>query len=456
MIKPQLLVPRVFASALLFGTASATAGGMYLPTRGVRATARGGALIAGADDVSSLWQNPSGLAHLSSPQFIADATWLSQSIDYQRIDSGGVVQPNVSNQFKGLPIPSVGYATALSSTVTFAAGAWVPFGGLAKFPVDGPQRYSNVSLAKTLIGTIGVGLGWRVSDRLRLGVTLQNHIIALESEVVFSGCPSQIVCAPEDPEFDSYSRIDQNSWFNPSGSVGAQFDIVDNLTIGASVQLPVFVRGKGTIHTRLPASGFFNGTTLQGDRADASFDFPAAIKAGVEFRQARWRAELATTIDLWSQHKTLTIEPKDVAIINAPGVGTYQLSKLVLARNFNNTVAIHLGVESQPMKATPITVRAGYLYETSAVSDAYLTTLTVDGNKHLFALGGAYQRGSWSIDLVASLARMADREVTSAQARSPQLNPIRDTRDDPLQVFVNAGKYASSWLMLGAGVSVKL
>lgn len=442
------------ALALVAGSATvAVAGGMYLPTRGVRPTGRGGAFVAGADDLHATWFNPAGLAAITGDAVLVDATLVSQAIDYTRVDSGGNAQAPVSNQSPGLPIPSLGYARKLGDRTVIAAGVWAPFAGLSKFDEDGPQRYSNVDLSKSLIATVGVGVAMRLGDNIRIGATVQDHVVALETVIMLSGCPGETVCAPEDPDFDSLNRVDQNSWFNPSGSIGVQVDVHDRATFGASFQLPVFVRGKGTLHTRLPPSGFFDGASVEGDRADIAVDLPASFRAGVEVRPGRWRVELATTVELWSQQDEMTITPKDVRIVNAAGVGTYELGPMVVPREFGNTVAAHLGIEGQPSASLPLTVRAGYLFETGAPPDAFLTVMTVDGQKHLGSLGLGYAWGTWQVDAVAAFAKMSDRTVTPEVGRAPQLNPIRDESDEPLTVYVNWGDYASSWLMLGAGVS---
>jgi long-chain fatty acid transport protein len=449
-----MLRSSVGAAALLsLLCAEASAGGMWLPTRGVRPTGRGGAFYAGADDVSAIYFNPAGLGHVRGQSFVADATYVSQAIGYDRIDSGGNPQPHVDNEAHGLPIPSLAYARPLGKRATIGVGLWAPFAGLARFPEDGAQRYSNVDLSRSLITTLGVGVALRIGDNIRIGATVQNYVVALETTIMLSGCPGETVCAPEDPDFDSLNRVDQNSYFNPSGSVGVQVDVSKTATLGASFQMPVYVRGEGTLHSRLPPSGFFDGASVEGDRASVEFDVPATIHGGIELRPGRWRVELAGTLELWSQHDAMTITPRGVRIVNAAGVGTYELGPMVVPRRFKDTLAGHLGVEGRPSATLPLTVRAGYLFETGAPPDAYLTALTVDGHKHLGALGAGYTWGSWTFDAVAAYARMSDRSVSMADARAPQLNPIRDESDEPLTVHVNAGDYSSSWLMIGAGAT---
>ncbi|MBK9037145.1 MAG: outer membrane protein transport protein [Myxococcales bacterium] len=431
----------------------ATAGGMYLPTRGVRATGRAGAFVAGADDASAMWFNPAGLANLRRWGVVADAGFVHQSADYARTNSGGGAEPSVSNQAPGLPVPSLAYVHRVNDKVIVGGGVWAPYAGLAKFDAEGPQRYSSVDMSKSIIATLGFGVAVRVGERLRLGATLQNHVVALTSDIVLSGCPGQTVCAPEDPEFDSLNRIEQQSYFQPSGSVGLQLDATDKVTFGAAFQLPVSVSGQGTLSSRLPSSGFFNGASVEGDRADVSMTLPAAIRAGVEVRPGRWRIEAALDVELWSAHEEILIEPKDVRIVGAPGVGTYEFGPIHLPRNFDDTYAVQLGVEGQPSASTPLTVRAGYSYETAASPTEYLSVLTVDGAKHLVAGGLGYRVGGWNVDLVFAFATMGERHVDPSVGVAPQVNPIRDTSATPLEVFVNWGDYKSTWIVAGLGLA---
>jgi long-subunit fatty acid transport protein len=299
-----------------------------------------------------------------------------------------------------------------------------------------------------------VTYGHHLGEHVRLGVGLQNMVFYMDSTVAFSACPGQTICAPEDPEFDAVGKVTQLSPFNPSAVAGAQVAVTDWLRVGLAAQLPFFIGGSGKIQTRLPPSGFFEGAEVRGDQAEVSFTLPAALRMGVEVAPIPgWKAELATQIELWSQHDEFLIEPQDVRIENAAGVGTYEVGPLRIPRNFENTVAVNLGVEGQPVSSLPLTVLAGYSFETAAAPDKYLTVLTVDGARHLFAAGAGYQLGAWKLDAALGFVTVADREVTPEEGRAPQLSPIRDESDDPLEVYVNWGEYTSSWLVIGAGAS---
>src|SRR5215471_10605708 len=118
----------------------AQAGGLFFSERGVRPLARGGALVAGADDLGAIWYNPAGLAD-AGDTFLADSSWLHYTADFTRqvqvADSSGSLHdvqfPTVSGTTPFLPIPTLAISHALgqSKQWTIAAGVDPPYATLA-------------------------------------------------------------------------------------------------------------------------------------------------------------------------------------------------------------------------------------------------------------------------------------------------------------------------------------
>ena len=63
--------------------AEATAAGLYFSDRGVRPLGRGGAFVAGADDLGAIWYNPAGIVDAPSSLLI-DAAYLDYGTTYAR------------------------------------------------------------------------------------------------------------------------------------------------------------------------------------------------------------------------------------------------------------------------------------------------------------------------------------------------------------------------------------
>ncbi|HEY0992226.1 MAG TPA: outer membrane protein transport protein, partial [Kofleriaceae bacterium] len=402
---------------------------------------------AGADDADALWLDPAGLAHLAGDghrALLFDAAYVYQTVDYARIDSGGNHLASVSNGQPGQPIPTLAGALGIGDRLVIAGGIAAPYAGLHKYADDGAQRYASVSLNGSAFVYVTFGAAYKVNDRLRVGATVMDVFSKVASRIVLSGCPGQTVCAPEDPEFDSLGQDNQTDYFAPSGSLGVQYDVTPSATIGLAVQAPSRVSATGTFKARLPSSAFFEGGRVVGDESELSFTLPAVVRAGIEVRpRPELRIELALDIELWSMHDDIHIAPHGVQIQGAPGVGTYVVGDLTIPRNYKTSFAPAIGAE---WHGPNYMVGAGYSYETAAAPPGYVSVLTVDSSKHLIGIGGGYEASGWQIGASAGFVALSEVDVPLAEARVPQLTPIRD---QPSAVMINAGSYKSRYIMAG-------
>jgi long-chain fatty acid transport protein len=419
---------------------------MVLPVRGVHSLERGGALVAGSEDADALFDNPAGLAHLDHGwELLVDGAFVKQAVDYTRIDSGGNQLARVSNQYPGIVSPTVALAYALNDRLVVSGGFGAPYAGLHRYAVAGPQRYASASLAESLFVTIAGGIAYEVSPTFRVGGTVQDVISKLESRVTLSGCPGQTVCAPEDPEFDADTKLSQLGLFAPSASAGVQWDAHPLVTLGAMVQAPARIsNATGTLETKLPSSAFFDGASVHGDQASLELTLPAQLRFGAELHpDPHVRIEAALDIELWSMHDAITIVPRGVTIENQAGVGTYTLGTVAIPRNYNNSYAPSIGGE---YRGSGWQVGAGYSYETAAAPKGYVSVLTVDAAKHLVGCGGGLDVMGWQVGAAIGYVKLADIDVTLADAKVPQLTPIRD---QPGTIPINAGDYRSHYILGG-------
>jgi long-chain fatty acid transport protein len=451
----RALAPLTALAALAALAPPALAGGMILPVKGVRDVERAGALVAGAEDADSLWLNPAGLAHLAKTRsLLVGVTYVNQQVDYARIDSGGNQMEPISNQYPGIGIPTLAAAFGLGDKLVLAAGITAPYSALHRYEIEGTQRYSSISLAQSASVLLAFGVAYQVTPQLRVGATLQNAVTDLRSRVVLSGCPGQTVCAPEDPEFDADTKVEQLDLISPTGSLGVQYEVkgqLPKITLGAMVQAPSKVSGEGKITTKLPSSGFYEGAVVVGDRASIEMTMPAMVRLGVEVRPLpQLRVEAALDVELWSMHDELTITPKDVRIENVAGVGTYEVGPATIPRNYRNSYAPAIGGEYE--LAPNARIGAGYSYETAAAPKGYVSVLTVDSAKHLVGLGGSYHRGGWVLGASLGFVKLTDVDVSLDEAKVPQLTPVRG---QPSDVMVNAGSYRSSYLLGGLRFSTR-
>jgi long-chain fatty acid transport protein len=461
------------ASTLLLAP-EAGAAGLYFSDRGVRPLSRGGAFIAGADDLGAITYNPAGLMDAGGQLFL-DASWLHFTSNYTRQALVRQSDPNtgepraefiqtmpeVEGSSPVLPIPTLAASYQPHEKVVLALGAWAPYSAITTYPseLDGepsPQRYSLITLDGSALAVLGAYVAVAPVPELRLGAGFELLAGTFSSSVVFSGCvPDRFACAPEQPEWDTASELKVGPIAAPSGRFGAIWEVAKGYRVGAAFALPIFVRSGATIRTRLPATPFFERASQSGDEADVSFDLPWTLRAGVEARPVpELRVEAGFGLEKWSMHDTIDVEPSGVALKNvALFPETYYIPDVVFPRHFQDSYSGRLGAEySIELGGYPIDLRAGLAYETSAVPAEYLSVLTIDANKFTTAIGGGLHIGE-KIRLDATYAHIfaADVTVDPRDAKIPQVSPVR-ANPTGYPDYVNGGEYSARADVLGVGI----
>lgn len=432
---------------LMLGSAPAWAGGMFLPARGARALGLAGSFVAGVDDGSALYYNPAGLADIDGVTALVDFGVVLQRVGYDRVDAGGNPQPRVNGSMDVLPIPTLAITWKPSQAPrwTVAGGVWTPYLGLNSWPDDGPQRYSNVTLKGSLLAVAELAAAYRFDDRLSFGLGIQNMIVRFNSRLALSAC-SELNCAPEDMGFDALTEVRTSSAFTPSAVAGATLAL-DKVRLGLAVQLPFFVRTSGTVRSRLPTDPQYANATQVGDAVSLGFDLPLTVRLGAAIRPRRdLSVELGVDYEAWSMQDSISIEPHGIQVTGVPGIGSYQLNPVSIARDLRDTLAVHAGAEWHVLRGALI-ARAGYLLETSATPDRTASVLSPDGFHNLVTAGLGVPLGAMRLDLAYGHLFTNDRTVTDSRAL--QLDPIQPS----LAVPVGNGKYTIAADIISAGVA---
>lgn len=452
--------------------ASADAAGLYLSERGVRPLGRGGAFVAGADDLGAIYYNPAGLADVGK-SFLLDGTYVHFSSDYTRRSLVRQTDPNtgetISEQIKTfdpvhgsapfIPIPTVAFSFVPKDKWTVAFGLWVPYAGIATYPdkVNGqpaPQRYSLLSLEGSALAVAGGYASYMISPTLRVGAGVEVLAGIFKSTVTFSGCvPDKFFCAPEQPDWDVLAELNVGPIVAPSANAGVIWLPHPKVRVGFSGHLPFWVRSSGTIKTRLPSAAPFATARQEGEDADVAFELPWNLRAGVEARpMEKLRLEAALAYDGWGVHDSIRVDPQGVALKNVVGFPeTYYIPSVNLPRQFQGAFSVRLGGEYRiPVGKAQLDVRAGVGFETSAVPNEYVSVLTIDSNKVTPTLGAGLTIGSVRLDMVLAHAFFFTQDVDPKQAKIGQVSPVV-ANPSPNPNIINGGTYAANATMIGLG-----
>jgi len=459
---------------VLLGASVADASGLYVGDRGVRPLGRGGAFVAGADDLGALWYNPAGLVDAGA-SVLLDGSWVRFSTDFTRraqvTDSTEATRiatlPTVHGASAFLPIPTVAGSWALGERKRFvvAAGVLTPQLAMMSYPLtleDGspsPSRYSLVTLNGSLLVVPGVALAWRPLDFLQVGAGVSAMMGDFSARMVFNTSPPErVISAPEDPSYDTLAELRATGLFAPSASFGIIVGPVKRVRAGVSGQLGYTLDAPATARLRLPSAAVFNHSWQQGERARLAFKLPAILRAGVEARPLdALRVEIGYAREFWSSHQTIDIQVEDVLVHDVTGIPSpFKVPSISIPRRFRDSESFRLGGEYQlqVLGALSLELRGGLGYERSAIPNAYLSPLTVDADKVTVSVGaGLLLWKRLRLDAVYSRDFSGPREVTPTEAAVPRINPLAG--DDPAP-SVNGGTYQSRTSVLGIGLRYSL
>ena len=467
---------RLAAAVILLTSTQVHAAGLYFSDRGVRPLGRGGAFVAGADDLGAMWYNPAGLADAGT-SILSDFSWLHFTSDYTRRSQATALDGTISNYdfptvhgtSPVLPIPTIGvsYNFGPNKEFTGAIGVLAPYTAITSYPltVNGqpsPSRYSLVSLDGSALVMPGLYMAYKPIEEIRVGIGLQALVGTFASTTVFSACPTEhLVCAPEDPTYDAFSQLKVGPIFSPSANGGVTVVPEKHIRIGVSGQLPFSINAPATVNVKLPNAVVFDKAQQVGQDAHVRFTLPGIVRLGVEGRnefsnKSLLRVEATYVREFWSAHKSIDITPDNITLVNVQGFPSpFGVAPISLPRNFQDTNSFRLGGEyTMALASYTIDVRLGVNYEQSAIPTAYLSPLTIDMDKVTLGIGGGLHIGEHlRLDGVYAHVFTGDVTVSPAEAAVPRVNPVKG---NPTPVdAINGGTYSARADVLGVGLNYK-
>jgi long-chain fatty acid transport protein len=472
----------------------AHASAYYFLDSGTRAIGRGGAFVAGADDLSAQYYNPAALGNITRPMINLNGWAVSQYVLFDRADEEecGIVDENgepdcvfepVYNESEPILEPSGGYAAplgglhpALKNTV-LAIGLYVPTSPYMAFPEDGPQRYS---LVDSLIWQVyaGPSVAQRITPWLTVGAGLQYTFLRVEERLNATACFSEDTCEAGSDNPANDIQLDLKTWdpMQWSGNAGILIQPTKWLDIGASVQPEINYEAPGSL-TATFDEGLPDGTGVFAGQLDGLstgdedvlllVKVPTIVRAGVQVKPLDTvRIEAAGTWTNWSSLQELRITDVNMVVKQKEDATPVDLLEedlvieddVVFATGYQDSWSGRLGGDWQIKEW--VRASAGVHYETSAVPPQTQGVNLVDGPKWGFGLGATVTVAK-RVAIDASFAKqfIQSRTITDSEFRQQAL--FTDAGDDYKSTVVEGkvvgnGEFASNLTFLAIGATVYL
>jgi long-chain fatty acid transport protein len=470
------------AALIVVATAAAPAradGGYYTGTVGPRATGRGGAFVARADDVTATGINPAGLTEIEETTFQIGNQLAYYGYDFTRaptVDYGSTQNPPPTVTFakvsNGTPwqavLPFFGGVTRLGlRDWAFAAALYAPPGiSREQFPQTGGQDYMMVSREALILKT-DVSAAWRFHDLFGVGLTVEWITVPrLDYSLMINGNPATAtgVVTPVSSPLDLLAQTTGSDWLTFNVIVGGWFRPRPWLEFGLAGQvLPANIVTKSNL-TLVPADptgplGSAPLTTLrQGEsHSDVTITLPLPLmaRAGARYRHLHgtrelFDVELDAEYETWSRVKAFTLDTNGLVAVE--GSQSVPLGQIQIAKHWSDVFSVKLGGDFN-LVPDRWTVRAGAYYETAVAPAAYANVDFPGAKVFGAALGGSLLLQRLEVALTYQLRYQPSFTVSEADARFYQQVPCVQSYsnasacDAPYAQKpppVNAGTYAST------------
>jgi long-chain fatty acid transport protein len=419
------LLPLLVASALPFVASNANASAFALAEQGVSGLGNAYAGAAAvAEDASTVWWNPAGMARLGTGKHVAFAGFAI--LPSTKFNDGGSSTAQFSNPALNgnggdagstAFLPNVFFAMALNPAWSFGVGVSVPFGLKTEYDANWVGRFQGIeSEVKTVNVNPSVSYKLNDSASIGFGVSWQHGEIDLLSAVNYSGivagrAPALFPAVGANVEGQNKSSLDGDAWgFN----IGGLFNVTPATRLGVHYRssLKYEMEGSTTFTGQpaafaAPAAAALAAATSNGDiRLDLKTPATASLSVA---HKANDKLELLGDVT-WTEWSKIS----SLAIVRTSGAASgTTLDTLVF--NFEDTWRLSAGMNYK--YGGPWTLKAGVAFDQSPVPNAETRSVRLpDNDRYWLSLGATYKMSQVSrLDIGYSYVMIKDADINSNQ-----------------------------------------
>ena len=364
---------------------------------GARTMGMGGAFLAVADDFTSLYWNPAGLAQIRKFELYGSLSHSEQRVDtkFTRGRSAEVDNSKTRPNSIGLVYPlyttrggiafALGYNRPQNFDSTVAIRGLDPSSDSVFSGLDVDEMTSNSGG----IGIWSFGAGVFISDSILLGGSIDFWHGSSFNELDSAAADINNI----DPEIDSFAFQDSvdRVYSGLGGRVGVLAFAGENVTLGGTVTLPVDLE-VSEVWEQITIVEFDDGEgDVEGDDGSILFDIerPFEFGGGVAIKLLEKRLRLAGDVQFtdWTQTEYDPLPAED--------------AQNNFNRYYDSTIQVRVGVEYR-IPGIETSVRVGYFRDPIPFQDREIDSdrdfLTIGVGKifdQIIKIDVAYMRGSW-------------------------------------------------------------
>ena len=405
--------PALWPALFLFVPDMASAAGFALSDKSVSALGYAFAGTAAfAEDPSSLYNNPAGLAHLDGSRLSLAAHVIHSEATYHEQNSNVAGQDTTDISSTTLA-PNLYFMDAPTPDLRLGLGIFAPFGTFSDYDTDWRGRYHSLYTDLKAVN-LSPAMALRVNDRFSVGATVDVQYLDAElRQAVDLG-----------PLGDAQQTLSGDN-VAVGYSLGFTWDASEATRLGAVYHSDVRhdIEGESDF-SGVPASPFTAHLTDSGGRV--TVHLPEVVSLSLAHRASPSLTLLAdATWTRWSRFQELRVS-FDNGLADAVSPQNWQdvwRFGLGLAWDVNERWRLRLGVSD----------------EEGAVPDReHRAPRSPDGPRRMYALGFNYARSDdFSLDVSYARVLLPDMGITAVDALNHRLEGEYDARSELLSVQGN-------------------
>jgi long-chain fatty acid transport protein len=376
-----------------------------------------------AEDASTVWWNPAGMARLPAGRHLLFAG--HAIVPSTKFNNGGSTAAAGSNPARTgnggnagdlALVPNVFYAMDLGTRWNIGAGINVPFGLATEYDSDWVGRFQGIKSEVTTLN-INPSASFKISDAASIGfgVNYQRGEIDLSSAVNYTGIAAStgnaglIAAVGAANEGQNTTKIDGDAW---GWNVGALFDLTPQTRLGVHYRSSLDYEMKGsTSFSGVPAAFALSPTLTAGTSAgDVKLDLETPASASVSMaHRVNDRLQLLGDVT-WTEWSRI----QRVPLVRTSGAANGATLD-TLTFNFKDTLRVALGANYK--WTGPWTLRAGFAYDQSPVPNAEDRSVRLpDNDRYWFSVGAGYQASrSGKFDVGYTYIAIKDADINNNQ-----------------------------------------
>ncbi|MGJ7514915.1 OmpP1/FadL family transporter [Pseudomonas baetica] len=364
-----------------------------------------------ADDASTIYGNPAGMARLNGQQITGGMAAIDASSDISDT-SGRSSGTNKGDMVPFTSVPMGFYTNKLNDEWAVGLGVYAPFGLITDYE-NGYQGRAFGSKSEVKVITFQPTISYAFNDKVSIGFgpTFNRISGTLESDIAL----------PVRGTGDNNIQIkgDDTAWgFN----AGVLVQATDTTRVGLTYHSKVKYKLEG--HTEVSAGTNVPPQLLRSARYDASLKIETPESWDLSVTQDlndAWKMYAGASWTRWSRLKDITVNNEGVTPLSGGALAPQIVGTIKEDQNWHDTWAYAVGTSYQLNKQWVL--RTGLTFDQSPTNNTDRSPRIPTGDRTIFSIGAGFSpTDDWTIDVAYSYLKEEDVTVNRSNALGQSYN----------------------------------